>query len=104
MAVGSLAGAAAALLLLLACDSGSLPGFQGESCRQASDCNSGLQCLDYSTVVDGGCVSLGLQCLQPCQASTDCGSAGSGFGCYAACGTEAVCQPALPGMQDGGGD
>jgi hypothetical protein len=89
------------VLLLGGCDSGSLPGFQGETCSRTSDCNSGLQCLDYSAVVDGGCTSLGLTCLQPCQTSMDCTSAGTGFACYAACGTVTVCQPALP---DAGGD
>jgi hypothetical protein len=84
------------------CDSGSLPGIQGIACRQTSDCNSGLECLEYMTEVDGGCASLGMQCLLPCQTAADCTSAGSGFGCYAACGSEKVCQPALPDAGDDG--
>jgi len=88
-------------LVLPGCDSGSLPGFLGISCGQTSDCNSGLQCLDYMAVVDGGCTSLGKQCLLPCQTAADCASAGAGFGCYAACGTQTVCQPTLA---EAGGD
>lgn len=87
--------------ILTGCNSGGLPGFAGETCSRASDCNSGFQCLEYSTPVDGGCASMGTVCLQPCLTSSDC--AGTGFGCYASCGGPTVCQPA-PVMPDGGGD
>jgi hypothetical protein len=90
--------------LLAGCDSGGLPGFAGMTCRETSDCNSGLQCLEYSTPVDGGCASQGTLCVQPCLTSADCTSQGAGFACYAACGGQAICQPAYPGMQDGGAD
>jgi hypothetical protein len=93
-----------ALALVGGCDSGSLPTFQGADCKQTSDCNSGLQCLDYATVVDGGCTSLGMQCVQTCLSSSDCTSAGAGFGCYSVCGGPAVCQPAVAGEPDGGTD
>ncbi len=90
--------------LLAGCDSGSPPGFAGASCGQTSDCSSGLQCLEYATPVDGGCVSWGTVCVQTCATSADCTSDGVGYGCYAACGTVAICQPALAGTQDGGAD
>lgn len=96
--------AAVVAVLLAGCNSGSLPGFAGVSCRQSSDCNSGLQCLEYSTPVDGGCVSTGTVCLQPCLTASDCASEGTGFACYAACGGQTVCQPAIQGMPDGSAD
>ncbi len=76
------------------CDSGSAPGFVGVACSTTSDCSSGLQCLDYKAPGEGGCVSYGLTCVQPCKSNADC--AGSGFACYSVCGgTAAICQPAL---------
>ncbi len=91
---------ATTLVTLAACDSGSAPGFVGVACSSTSDCSSGLQCLDYKAPGEGGCVSYGLTCLQPCTTNADC--AGSGFTCYAVCGIAAICQPAMPAMDAGG--
>jgi len=86
----------AVLALLAACDTGSVPGFVGISCSTASDCNSGLDCLDYEVPAgDGGCKSLGMQCAQSCKSNADCASSGPGWACYAACGTITLCQPAM---------
>jgi hypothetical protein len=92
---------AALLVALAACDSGSVPGFAGMACTSSSDCSSGLQCLDYKAPGEGGCVSYGQTCVQPCQTSADCASAGTGYACVATCGTAAICQPA-PALDAGG--
>jgi len=86
---------AVTVLLVAACDSGSVPDFAGTACTTSGDCGSGLQCLQYEVPGEGGCKSLGLTCVQPCQSNTDCASNGSGYACYAACGTQTICQPAM---------
>lgn len=95
--------AAGALAAAGGCDASvSLPGGEGQPCQSDGDCG-GLTCMDYGVPADGGCISYGRQCVQTCNATTDCSSAGTGFGCYAACGGTSVCQPPPPGI-DGGTD
>ncbi len=84
-----------AFALLVACDSGNVPDFAGTTCTTSNDCGSGLQCLQYDVPGEGGCKSLGLTCVQPCTSNADCASTGSGYACYAACGTQTICQPAM---------
>jgi hypothetical protein len=92
--------ALAAALLAVGCCAGcgsASGGAEGLSCSVDSDCFSDLACLPYMVTTDGGCASLGNECLQRCQASSDCASgpsAGLGLVCQTACGTEPVCEGA----------
>jgi hypothetical protein len=72
-------------------------GAEGISCAVDSDCYSGLKCLPYfvTATADGGCVSIGDECLQPCQVDSDCASgvsAGLGLMCQTICGTMPACE------------
>lgn len=70
-------------------------GAEGLACSVDSDCLSGLACLPYVVTMDGGCASLGNECLQRCQANSDCASGpsiGLGLVCQTACGTEPACE------------
>jgi hypothetical protein len=73
-------------------------GIPGISCGQDSECNSGLQCLDFKVPseagADAGCDSLGKECLQPCLTSADCAAGGVGLVCFASCGGTPACEPA----------
>jgi hypothetical protein len=74
-------------------------GAEGLSCSVDSDCFNGLACLPYMVSADGGCASLGNECLQPCQADSDCAtgpSIGLGLVCQTACGTKPACEQAPP--------
>jgi hypothetical protein len=70
-------------------------GIEGISCTTASDCNTGLSCLDYYTEGDSGteagCGSVGTVCLQPCTTTSDCTV--QGYACFTACGGAGACLP-----------
>jgi hypothetical protein len=69
-------------------------------CSADSDCVDGLECLAYYVIADGGCASLGNECLQSCQVNSDCASGpseGLGLVCQTICGAAPACEaPALP--------
>jgi hypothetical protein len=93
--------AAAAVLVASYCASCSSTsgGAEGLSCSVDSDCFNGLECLPYMVNADGGCASLGNECLQPCQTDSDCAtgpSIGLGLVCQTACGTKPACEQAPP--------
>src|SRR5580658_5653417 len=70
-------------------------GAEGISCAVDSDCYGGLKRLPYFVTADGGCVSIGNECLQPCQVDSDCASgvsAGLGLVCQTLCGTMPACE------------
>jgi hypothetical protein len=81
-------------------------GAEGLSCTVDSDCFTGLECLAYMVSADGGCASLGNQCLQPCQVDSDCATGPStglvGLFCQTACGTKPACEytPVSSGTAD----
>jgi hypothetical protein len=85
------------LLGILAACGPKTSGLEGISCGADSDCATGLKCLAYAIMVDGGadggCTSLGKVCVQPCTTDTDCGSLDAGFICSAGCNASSVCQP-----------
>ena len=85
------------LLGILAACGPKTSGLEGISCSADSDCGTGLKCLAYAIMVDGGadggCTSLGKVCVQPCTTDNDCGSLDAGFTCSAGCNASSVCQP-----------
>ncbi len=89
----------AALLAASCCAScgSTSAGVEGLSCSVDGDCFSGLACLPYMVTTDGGCASLGSECLQPCQTNSDCASGpstGLGLVCQTACGAKPACETA----------
>jgi hypothetical protein len=72
-------------------------GIQGIACTQDSDCNTGLSCLNSLVQGDGGddggCTSIGSQCLEPCHSDTDCTE--QGYFCFTACGGTPACLPVV---------
>jgi hypothetical protein len=92
-----------ALVVALAC-SPTTSGAPGITCTSSTQCGSGLQCLADSLPADGGCESVGMECLQPCSSNVECDSVlGPGYTCsQGPCGASiATCQPALQ-ASDGG--
>jgi hypothetical protein len=93
-AVAALGGVAASV----GCDDASAPAVEGLACTTSRDCGNGLECLPYVIVVsDGGCSSLGNQCLQPCKVDPDCNSGpsqGLGLICQVICATASACEVA----------
>jgi hypothetical protein len=83
---GVLAGA-----ILGACGS-TTSGVEGISCTSDSDCNQGLACLPYMAFEDGGCTPIANECLQRCQADSDCEPMGVGLICFSSCGSQSVCE------------
>jgi hypothetical protein len=86
-------------------------GLEGISCSTDSDCNSGLKCLPYRVYgeagvpSDGGCPSIGNECLAPCNEDSDCTSQGPGLVCLSGCGGTSVCEAAVDlglSQEDGG--
>jgi|HubBroStandDraft_1064217.scaffolds.fasta_scaffold435884_2 hypothetical protein len=73
-------------------------GAEGLSCSVDSDCFNGLECLPYMMSAEGGCASLGNQCLQPCQTDSDCTTGPStgliGLFCQTTCGAKPACEQA----------
>ncbi|HSY25638.1 MAG TPA: hypothetical protein VK841_26145 [Polyangiaceae bacterium] len=67
------------------------------SCTEDSDCNTGLRCLTNSLPeLDGGCTSVGMECVQPCSQDSECtATLGSGYACLQGpCGASIpICQP-----------
>jgi hypothetical protein len=90
----------AAALVAAGCSAGcgsTSGGAEGLSCAVDSDCFSGLACLPYMVTTDGGCASLGNECLQRCQTNSDCASGpsvGLGLVCQTACGAKPACEAA----------
>jgi len=80
-------------------------GVQGISCKVNTDCNSGLSCLtiyaEGDASGDGGCSSVGAECLQPCKTNSDCTE--QGYVCLAACEGSPACLPA-PAAADAAAD
>lgn len=77
------------------CDTTLSAEAEGVPCATNSDCVGGLQCLDYYIMADGGCASLGSECLQPCQVDSDCASGpseGLGLVCQTTCGAAPACE------------
>jgi hypothetical protein len=88
------------------CDTTSSANAEGVPCSADSDCVGGLECLAYYVMADGGCASLGNECLQPCQVSSDCASGpsqGLGLVCQTACGATPACEEPPP-PSDAGAD
>jgi hypothetical protein len=89
-------------VLFVACGPTS-SGAPGISCTASSDCGSGLKCLSDTVLEDGGCVSVGMECVMPCTTTAQCTAAlGAGYACSGGpCGASIVtCQPIVP--DDGG--
>jgi len=94
-----------ALVVAVAC-SPTTSGAPGISCTANADCGSGLRCLADALPADGGCESVGMECLEPCTTDAECtASLGAGYTCSSGpCGAAiATCQPAQPAT-DGGSD
>ncbi len=94
------AAAVVALVAASSCAAGcdATSGAEGITCETDSDCTNGLKCLPAYTIVDGGCSSIGNECLQPCQTDPDCASgpsAGLGLACFTSCGSTPTCQEIL---------
>src|SRR5580658_10663362 len=74
-------------------------GVPGVSCTQTNNCQAGLQCLADSLPQGGGCVGIGMECLQTCTSTAECvASLGSGYTCSnGPCGATptATCQPII---------
>jgi hypothetical protein len=86
------------------CDSTSSASAEGVPCSTDSDCTVGLECLAYYVMADGGCASLGNECLQPCQVNSDCASGpsqGLGLVCQTVCGALPACEEPPPPIDAG---
>jgi hypothetical protein len=77
------------LLLVSACGTDSLPA--GGVCKQTSDCDSDLMCLDVAQFSGTTCMVVGKSCSITCQDDAGCASLGSNFRCFAGCGADKVC-------------
>ncbi len=83
------AAAFAALFLLgglvNGCSSTPVPTAAGGRCSADGDCESGLQCVEYTSTPAGSCMVLGKQCSKNCMTDDDCTSVKSSFRCKAGC-------------------
>ncbi len=93
---GSVPAMKAALLVLAlgACATSPLP--PGAVCKQTSDCESDLMCLDVAQFSGSTCTVVGKSCSKVCTIDTDCASLGANFKCFAGCGADKTCEAAGP--------
>lgn len=81
-------------LFAAACGTNPLPA--GAVCKQASDCESGLGCLDVAQFSGSACTVVGKACSKTCTTAADCASLGSNFQCFAGCGADKTCEQTGP--------
>src|SRR5512135_83384 len=74
------------VVALAACGTSALPA--GAVCKQTSDCESDLQCLELGQFSGSACTVVGKVCSKVCSTSTDCASLGSSYMCFASCGAD----------------
>ena len=84
--VVAIAGSAA-----IACGTSPLPA--GAECKQTTDCESTLDCLDVAMFTGSACSVVAHTCSVTCTGATDtsCKALGSNFTCFAGCGSQMTC-------------
>ena len=68
----------------------------GAVCKQTTDCESDLMCLDVAQFSGTACTVVGKSCSQVCTSDPDCASLGSNFKCFAGCGADKTCEATGP--------
>jgi hypothetical protein len=81
------------LAALAACSTSSLPA--GAQCSQTSECDTDLMCLDLAQFTGSACSVIGKTCSKVCADDTGCTSLGSGYKCFAGCGSDKTCGATL---------
>lgn len=82
------------IALCVACGTSPLP--PGAVCKQSSDCESGLGCLDVAQFNGSMCTVVGKSCSKTCTGDPDCAGLGSNFKCFAGCGADMTCEQVGP--------
>ena len=77
------------VVVLAACGTSPLPA--GAVCKQTSDCETDLSCLDVAQFSGSACTVVGKACSKTCSTDPDCASLGSSFRCFAGCGSDKTC-------------
>ena len=77
------------MFVVAACGTDSLPA--GAVCKQTSECESGLMCLDVAQFSGTSCTVVSKACSITCTDDSGCASLGSSFRCFAGCGAEKFC-------------
>jgi hypothetical protein len=80
---------AIACAALAACGTSALPA--GAVCKQSSECESGLSCLDVAQFNGTTCTVIGKSCSIVCTGDPDCAALGATFKCFAGCGADQTC-------------
>ena len=79
----------ALVVALSACGTTALP--PGGVCKQTSECESGLMCLDVAQFSGQTCNVVGKSCTITCAGDGDCSMFGAKFKCFAGCGADKTC-------------
>jgi len=77
------------LFALVACGTSSLPA--GAECHDTSECDPDLSCLDLAQFAGSACTVVGKACSKTCTGDAGCASLGTGFKCFAGCGSAMTC-------------
>jgi hypothetical protein len=81
------------IVSLVACGTSSLPA--GAQCQQASECDTGLDCLELAQFNGTTCTVVGKACTTTCLDDSGCAALGSDFRCFQGCGTTKTCGKTL---------